>query len=82
MNVMWKSYSRPIADVITKISALNAKIVTSYDPNFSRNRTFVMELMRTLIPLKIRGLPIRRHPCILLLLGANIGFKFIEMDKR
>ncbi len=54
MGVMWKSNPRPVEDVVAEIRSLGAKIVIFYDPNFFQNRVYAIELMKAMIPLRIR----------------------------
>lgn len=53
MRTMWKSCPRPAESVAEEIAQLKSKMVIFYDPNFFGNRSYSMELMNALKPLKI-----------------------------
>ena len=53
MRTMWKSIPRSAESVAEEIAQLRTKMVIFYDPNFFGNRSYAMELMKALKPLKI-----------------------------
>lgn len=53
MSTMWKSCPRSAESVAEEIAQLRSKMVIFYDPNFFGNRSYAMELMNVLKPLKI-----------------------------
>lgn len=53
MRTMWRSNPRPVANVVKELKELDSKMVIFYDPNFFGNRTYAIELMNAVKPLKI-----------------------------
>lgn len=53
MRTMWKSCPRSAESVAKEIAQLKSKMVIFYDPNFFGSRSYAIELMKAIKPLKI-----------------------------
>lgn len=53
MGMMWKSCPRSVGSVIEEIAQLKTRMLIFYDPNFFGDRSYAMELMSALKPMKI-----------------------------